>query len=155
MNTIEFVREFHIAFHGPDPKGPTMPPSRQLMVIEMATEALREALEVLKHGAELGCRRCTRLALETEELAELAEALGEGNLEAALDAQVDRRYIADGTTLELGMASVFDEAFARVHAANMAKLGPDGKPIIDATGKVRKPANWVAPDLSDLVRREL
>jgi predicted HAD superfamily Cof-like phosphohydrolase len=153
--TIEVVREFHVAVGSPAPDRPEMPPSRQLMVIEMAAEALREALEVLKHGAELGCRRCLRLALETEELAELAEALSEGKLESALDAQVDRRYIADGTTLELGLAGVFDEAFARVHRANMAKLGPDGKPVIDATGKVRKPVGWVAPDLSDLVRREL
>lgn len=155
MSTLESVREFHAAIGSPSPDRPEMPESRQLMVIEMAAEALREALEVLKHGAELGCRRCLRLALETEELAELAEALGEGDLAAALDAQVDRRYIADGTTLELGLAGVFYEAFARVHAANMAKLGPDGRPIIDATGKIRKPAGWVAPDLSDLVRREL
>jgi predicted HAD superfamily Cof-like phosphohydrolase len=27
-------------------------------------------------------------------------------------------------------------------AANMAKLGPDGKPIYDEQGKIRKPANW-------------
>jgi predicted HAD superfamily Cof-like phosphohydrolase len=153
--TIEVVREFHVAVGSPAPERPQLPRSRQLESIDMARECLAEALDILKYGAELGCRMCLRLALETEELGELAEALQEGDLEAALDAQVDRRYIADGTTLELGLAGVFDEAFRRVHAANMAKLGPDGKPIIDATGKIRKPAGWVAPDLSDLVRREL
>lgn len=46
----------------------------------------------------------------------------------------------------------FDESFRRVHEANMAKLGPDGKPAFGPTGKIVKPDGWAAPDLSDLVQ---
>lgn len=151
MNTIESVREFHVAFGTPLVDSPKLPESQQLGRMCSGTGALSEALDSFRAGARRGCRASLRLALETEELLELAEALRDGDLEGALDAQVDRRYIADGTTLELGLASVFDEAFRRVHVANMSKLGPDGQPIIDAAGKVRKPEGWSAPSLADLV----
>lgn len=151
MNTIESVREFNAALGAPVVDKPTLLEAQQLARLCSGTGALSEALDAFRNGARRGCRASLRLALETEELLELAEALRDGDLEGALDAQVDRRYVADGTTLELGLASVFDEAFRRVHVANMAKLGPDGQPIIDAAGKVRKPEGWQAPNLADLV----
>lgn len=161
MNTIAKVAEFHVAFGAPIAGSPSLPPTRQHESIDLGVEALRAAFDTFKYGAELGCRRCTRLLLITEELRELAEALRDDDLEGALDALVDLRYVNDGTVVEFGLnapnktchgdGSRFNLAFARVHAANMAKLGPDGKPIVDAKGKVRKPAGWTAPDLSDLV----
>ena len=36
--------------------------------------------------------------------------------------------------------------FGEVHSANMRKLGPDGKPIYRADGKVIKPAGWTGPN---------
>lgn len=42
------------------------------------------------------------------------------------------------------------EAFNRVHASNMSKMGEDGKPIYDGSGKVTKGPNYRKPDLSDL-----
>ncbi len=42
------------------------------------------------------------------------------------------------------------EAFKRVHASNMSKLGEDGKPIRRADGKVLKGPNYTLPDLEDL-----
>lgn len=45
-----------------------------------------------------------------------------------------------------------DACWELVHSANMAKLGPDGKPILNPdTGKVVKPEGWVPPDLSLIV----
>jgi predicted HAD superfamily Cof-like phosphohydrolase len=41
--------------------------------------------------------------------------------------------------------------FDLVHAANMAKLGPDGKPIYREDGKVLKPEGWTAPDHAPLL----
>ena len=43
------------------------------------------------------------------------------------------------------------EAFKRVHASNMSKLGDDGKPIRRADGKILKGPNYKPADLSDLV----
>lgn len=45
---------------------------------------------------------------------------------------------------------VFNEAFRRVHASNMSKLGPNGKPIYREDGKVLKGPNYKPPALDDL-----
>lgn len=148
-STIDMVREFHVACDVPLPDAPAIPTGPR--GLQNGIQYLHIALESFRQAAKHGDRCGLRLALETEELAELAVAMRDNDLEGALDAQIDRRYIADGTTLELGMAGVFDEGFDRVHAANMAKV-VDGKVIKDASGKIRKPDGWKAPDLSDLVR---
>ena len=41
----------------------------------------------------------------------------------------------------------FNEAWAVVHVSNMAKLGPDGKPIYREDGKILKPEGWQPPDI--------
>lgn len=46
---------------------------------------------------------------------------------------------------------VFEEAFRRVHASNMSKLGDDGKPVRREDGKVLKGPNYQPPVLTDLV----
>jgi predicted HAD superfamily Cof-like phosphohydrolase len=43
------------------------------------------------------------------------------------------------------------EAFRRVHASNMSKLGDDGKPILREDGKVLKGPNYKKPYLTDLL----
>jgi predicted HAD superfamily Cof-like phosphohydrolase len=153
-DTIKAVAEFHSAFSLPTRETPAIDDMHltNRWIFNDGIAALKEALFAFRTAAGRGCGMNLRMALEVEELVELSEAIRDRNLEAALDAQVDRRYIADGTTLRLGLASAFDEAFSRVHAANMAKLGPDGKPILDDTGKVKKPAGWQAPDLGDLIK---
>ncbi len=47
--------------------------------------------------------------------------------------------------------AVFMEAYDRVHASNMSKLGDDGKPIRRDDGKILKGPNYREPDLTDLV----
>ena len=44
-----------------------------------------------------------------------------------------------------------DEALRLVHESNMSKLGPDGKPLRRADGKVLKGPNYKKPDLEHLV----
>ena len=56
---------------------------------------------------------------------------------------VDLIYFALGTLTEMGVEA--GAAFAVVHAANMEKLGPDGRPILHPDGKIAKPAGWVDP----------
>lgn len=61
-----------------------------------------------------------------------------------LDALVDLVYVTLQTARKHGFD--FNEAWRRVHAANMRKEAhPNGK------GGIRKPPGWVAPDHSDLV----
>ena len=44
------------------------------------------------------------------------------------------------------------EAFAIVHKSNMSKLDEDGKPIRREDGKILKGPNYVAPDMSSVVK---
>lgn len=54
------------------------------------------------------------------------------------------------------MAACFDwdlqSAYNRVHASNLSKLGPDGKPIRRPDGKILKGPNYYEPNLTDLVK---
>lgn len=78
--------------------------------------------------------------------------------EEVLDANTPAKLLkelADTAYVVYGFAATFgwdlDEAFRRVHASNMSKLGPDGKPIYREDGKVLKGENYQEPDLTDLV----
>lgn len=66
----------------------------------------------------------------------------QGKVSRALDSYLE--YYGEQT---------FSEAFNRVHASNMSKLGPDGKPVLREDGKVMKGPNYKKPDLSDLVSK--
>ena len=93
-----------------------------------------------------------RIALITEELAEYIEAINNNNLEKQLDALVDMVYVIIGTSCLQGFN--FDEAFSRVHFANMKKKRSVGT-VLDGRGSVYdvvKPEGWTPPFLSDLVR---
>jgi predicted HAD superfamily Cof-like phosphohydrolase len=87
-----------------------------------------------------------------EELDEYQVAYYEENMEKQLDALVDLVYVALGTAYMQGFD--FNEAFNRVHAANMKKvrvyIAEDS--ARGSTFDVVKPEGWVAPDLSDLVK---
>jgi len=76
-------------------------------------------------------------------------------LEEMLDAHVDQFYVLLGTVYLQGLLPVFEAAWQRVHAANMAKVrakadGSDSKR--GSAYDVVKPAGWIAPDHADLVR---
>jgi len=73
-------------------------------------------------------------------------------LEKKLDALVDLVYVAMGTAYLHGFD--FDEAWRRVHAANMAKVRAEraDQSLRGSTFDVVKPPGWKAPDLSDLVQ---
>lgn len=112
-------------------------------------EEFHRAFELADFEDSWRDRMLFRIGTMNEELSELSHAAYDGDAEGALDALVDLAYFVIGTAIENGWE--FDEAWARVHAANMAKLGPDGKPIKRVDGRVIKPPGWMPPDLSDLV----
>lgn len=89
-----------------------------------------------------------------EEKEEIEEALNEGDLESELDGYVDLIYIILGTCHLHGWN--FDEAWSRVHAANMKKerasnKNPGKYQELVCKQDIVKPPGWVAPDLRDLV----
>lgn len=77
---------------------------------------------------------------------ELTEYINAKTKEDMLDALVDLCYVALGTAQLHGFN--FNEAWKRVHAANMAKVrAPSERSEYD----IVKPEGWTPPDLSDLV----
>jgi predicted HAD superfamily Cof-like phosphohydrolase len=95
-----------------------------------------------------------RKKLLLEELTELVTAIDAGDQEEILDALVDAQYVLAGTVNACGMREVFDEAFMRVHRANMMKTPASSRHDSkrDSPHDIVKPEGWVKPDLSDLVR---
>jgi len=91
-------------------------------------------------------RRRLRRALIREEFREYRDAEDADDPHATLDALVDMAYVIVGAALEYSWD--FAGAFAAVHDANMAKLGPDGKPIVRDDGKILKPEGWKPADLT-------
>jgi predicted HAD superfamily Cof-like phosphohydrolase len=73
-------------------------------------------------------------------------------MEQQLDALVDLVYVALGTAVMQGFD--FEEAWRRVHAANMLKTkysrANPGKR--KSSFDVVKPIGWIRPNLSDLVQ---
>jgi predicted HAD superfamily Cof-like phosphohydrolase len=72
--------------------------------------------------------------------------------ETDLDAMVDLVYFAIGTALRQGFD--FNEAFTRVHYANMLKIASPSKRDKGRGSRfdIVKPHGWTPPDLSDLVK---
>ena len=88
-----------------------------------------------------------RQAMMYEELCEYIHASINNDKEKVLDSLVDLVYFAVGTATALNWD--FDEAFKRVHEANMKKVRAyTERSAVDLI----KPTGWKAPDLSDLVK---
>lgn len=92
-----------------------------------------------------------RFKFMVEELTEYSDGRAEQDLAKQLDALVDLAYVALGTAYMHGFD--FNEAWRRVHAANMLKVralaATDSKR--GSTFDVIKPENWSPPVLDDLV----
>jgi predicted HAD superfamily Cof-like phosphohydrolase len=65
------------------------------------------------------------------------------------DALTDILYVTYGAGHAFGIN--LDECFNEVQNSNMSKLGEDGKPIYNESGKVMKGPNYFRPDLSKFV----
>ena len=87
-----------------------------------------------------------RIDLIKEELEELTEAMQDKNLLEVADALTDILYVTYGAGHAFGID--LDKCFEEVQNSNMSKLGEDGKPIYNESGKVMKGPNYFKPDLS-------
>ncbi len=94
-----------------------------------------------------------RLALVEEEVAELRQACLAGDLVGIADALADIVYVVYGTAHVYGID--LDAVLDEVHASNMTKLGPDGRPVRRADGKVLKGPGYRPPDVNSVLGSEV
>ena len=90
-----------------------------------------------------------RIDLIKEELDELQEAMKNNDLLEVADALTDILYVTYGAGHAFGID--LDRCFDEVHNSNMSKLGENGEPIYNESGKVMKGPNYFKPDLSKFV----
>ena len=91
-----------------------------------------------------------RISLINEELEELKQAISEKNLTEVADALTDILYVTYGAGHAFGIN--LDNCFEEVQKSNMSKLGKDGKPIFNESGKVMKGPDYFKPDLSKFIK---
>lgn len=159
----EEVRQFHETFghpeaSAPQPLGLDRAVKRSVWtaeeaVVEFLHQSARSedeflaAVATFQQGFEQAVQKSLQDAPPTDDVARL---VGQG------DALTDALYFVMGSFVELGLDPV--PLFEIVQRANMAKLGPDGKPILRASdNKVMKPEGWLPPEpeLEAEVRRQL
>ena len=90
-----------------------------------------------------------RVDLIEEELNELKEAIKNNDLVEVADALTDILYVTYGAGHSFGVD--LDKCFDEVQRSNMSKLGEDGNPIYNESGKVMNGPNYSAPDLKKII----
>jgi len=90
-----------------------------------------------------------RIDLIKEELDELQEAMKNNDLLEVADALTDILYVTYGAGHAFGID--LDKCFEEVQNSNMSKLGENGEPIYNDSGKVMKGPNYFKPNLSKFV----
>lgn len=120
---LDAVAEFHKAFNHPIAQEPTL----------ISAERASLRFDLMKEENEEYLLACSN-----NDLVEVADALG------------DQLYILAGTMLEHGMQDKIIEVFNEIQRSNMSKLGPDGKPIYRADGKILKGEGYTPPNLKPI-----
>ena len=144
-NERQMVREFHEAFDVPVNAGApslALPDDRLRLRYRLVAEEFAELT-----GAVLGDQ--ARAVVEQAVEAVIDGRTDGADLVATADATGDLRYVLHGLELECGIPG--DAVFAAIHASNMTKLGPDGRPLRRADGKVLKPEGWRPPDVAGVL----
>jgi len=90
-----------------------------------------------------------RYELIKEELEELKVAMENNDLLEVADALTDILYVTYGAGHAFGID--LDKCFEEVQSSNMSKLGEDGKPIYNESGKVMKGPKYFKPDIAKFV----
>ena len=90
-----------------------------------------------------------RYDLIKEELEELRIAIESKDFLEVADALTDILYVTYGAGHAFGID--LDKCFNEVQNSNMSKLGEDGKPIYNNSGKVMKGPKYFKPDLTKFI----
>tara|TARA_B100002019_G_C20718019_1_gene333472 strand:- start:83 stop:457 length:375 start_codon:yes stop_codon:yes gene_type:complete len=92
-----------------------------------------------------------RISLIEEELDELKKAIKDNDIKEVADALTDILYVTYGAGHAFGIN--LDECFEEVQNSNMSKIGKDGKPIYNDSGKVMKGPNYFKPNLGKYIKK--
>ena len=105
----------------------------------------------IKEKAEFPSEKITSLRYDLirEELEELKDAIEKKDIKEVADALTDILYVTYGAGHAFGIN--LDKCFEEVQSSNMSKLGSDGKPIYNDSGKVMKGPGYFEPNLSKFV----
>ena len=117
-------------------------------LVEDFMEAMGQEVNAIPAFPEQEIQRL-RLDLIEEELDELHYAIDNKDMVEIADALGDLLYVVYGAGHAFGID--LDECFKEIHASNMSKLGPDGKPIKREDGKGLKPDTFFPPDLKSIL----
>tara|TARA_B100000963_G_scaffold106767_1_gene92757 strand:+ start:3668 stop:4039 length:372 start_codon:yes stop_codon:yes gene_type:complete len=115
-------------------------------------ESVRKFMETfgqeIKEKASFPNEKITTLRYDLikEELDELKMAIKDKNIVEVADALTDILYVTYGAGHAFGIN--LDKCFMEVQNSNMSKLGKDGKPIYNETGKVMKGPDFFKPNLN-------
>ena len=106
----------------------------------------------VKNKTEFPSEKITQLRYELikEELQELNEAIKSKDMKEIADALSDILYVTYGAGHAFGID--LDKCFDEVQKSNMSKLGSDGKPIYNESGKVMKGPSYFKPDLNKFLK---
>jgi len=152
--TMANIGEFHTAFGIPNAPKPSLPGYRREVRdwLSWYFGKLR-TLAAIMHGdakvKEGDNTLIIRMQLMTEELAEVCEAMRDGDLHGTLHELTDLSYVVEGTFLSLGLQDHFLPAHKAIHEANMSKL-VDGKPVVDEAGRVQKGPDFKKADMGEV-----
>ena len=91
-----------------------------------------------------------RIDLIKEELEELTDAMNNKDLLEVADALTDILYVTYGAGHAFGID--LDKCFDEVQNSNMSKLGENGEPIYNESGKVMKGPNYFKPNLNQFLK---
>jgi predicted HAD superfamily Cof-like phosphohydrolase len=138
------VREFHRVYGQPIRETPGVPPAERvdLRIALIAEEFLEFLAATGMPGSEVefiggmieeGRKRRT----SSFDLVEVADALA------------DMAYVIEGACLEFGIDS--EKVLEEVQRSNMSKLGDDGKPVYNESGKVIKGPNYSPPNIAKVL----
>ncbi|PPR47135.1 MAG: hypothetical protein CFH19_00741 [Alphaproteobacteria bacterium MarineAlpha5_Bin9] len=122
MSNFEKVKEFMLTFGQEVKKDPEFPNEK---IIELRKKLIDEEFNELKD------------AINNKDIVEVADAL------------TDILVVTYGAGVAFGID--LDKCFDEVHRSNMSKLGANGKPIYNESGKVLKGPNYQKPNLKQFV----
>lgn len=152
----ELVAQFHEAFAVPvATDGPSLDRPRLAMRTALIAEEVTELVAAVGGpAAARSVRDVLHAALvpaETPATVPRGQPAWHGDPVAAADALADIVYVVYGMALECDIP--LPEVLAEVHAANLAKLGADGRPLLREDGKVLKGPGYRPPDVAAVLER--
>jgi predicted HAD superfamily Cof-like phosphohydrolase len=106
----------------------------------------------VKNKAEFPDEKIVQLRYDLikEELDELNQAIKDRDIKEVADALTDLLYVPYGAGHAFGVD--LDKCFDEVQRSNMSKLGTDGTPIYNESGKVMKGPSYFKPNLNKFLK---